>query len=280
MSAALGERAVDGGSHGGDAARPLFLITREETGDDMLAGEAQSLGFRVRRVSLLEISPGADAERLADRIAAAYAPGETGIAWTSRRAAAALATLLPFFKGFLQMLSVPLYAVGAESAALLRKRGVTVHTPEEGLGASHLARFIAERAETDHVRRVIFLHGDRALPDLPEGLRATGIDVTEIEVYRTRFLSPDVSDLESALRGGAAVVAAFFSPSGIEALERLLSAEAVARMRSEATALARGATTHAALDSRGYRHALYPEGNATFESRAAEALHEISRDRP
>ena len=72
------------------------------------------------------------------------------------------------------------------------------------------------------------------------------------------------------------MAAAFFSPSGIEALERLLSPGAVRRLRAEALALARGETTRAALESKGYRNAAV----RAFDAAALEALQSMTRIGP
>lgn len=275
MTDASEERAIAAAHDSGQVA-PLLLITRDEAVDDGLAREAAGYGYRVKRVSLLAIEPGANSERLSDWLLSSPPPG-TAIAWTSRRAAEALArTLSDLSRATLS--KVPLYALGAESAMPARQAGLGVRTPDEALGASKLAKYIAGRTEADHVRRVVFLHGDHALEDFPEGLRARGIEVIPLEVYRTRFLRPDVSEFESALKDDATVAAAFFSPSGVEALERLLTGMGVERLRKTAVALARGATTHEALRSRGYRNASYPRGTVFFHPFALQALRDAMKD--
>ena len=269
MSAAAKDRAVaDAGDRPSQAA-PYFLVTREDQIDDSIVRSAADLGYRVRRLALLATEPGADSATL-ERMVTAIIPNE-GIAWTSRRAAEALARAAA--KRRQNVSRCPLYAVGPESASPLRGTGLTVHVPEEPRGAAHLATYIAGRANSDGVRRVFFLHGDRALEELPQGLRACGIETTCLEVYRTRFLDADVRDLETALKDGAPVVVAFFSPSGVEGLERLLGPVSVARLRESAAAIARGATTFTALTSRGYRMGMmYPERSDSFERYARKSL--------
>jgi uroporphyrinogen III methyltransferase/synthase len=275
MTAASEERAI-AATHGAGQVASLLLITRDHAVDDGLAREAAGYGYRVKRVSLLATEPGANSERLSDWLLSSQPP-ETAVAWTSRRAAEALVrTLSDWSRAALG--KAPLYALGAESAAPARQAGLKVRTPEEALGASQLAKYIAGRAQTDHVRRVVFLHGDHALQDLPDGLKARGIEVTPLEVYRTRFLSPDVSEIESALNEDVTVAAAFFSPSGVEALERLLTEMGVERLRKTAVALARGATTHEALRARGYRNASYPRGTVFFHPFALQALRDAMRN--
>ena len=277
MSAATTERTTGNAHRRPESAAPILLLTRQDEVDDALAREAAGLGYHVQRVALLATEPGRDFASLGGRLASLVL-GEA-VAWTSRRAGEAMVgEASPALRDRLG--HTPLYAVGSESAAPATLAGLSVHLPEEGLGAAVLAETIARRAAIDRVRRVVFLHGDRALHDFSSGLRAHGIEVEPLEVYRTRFLSPDLGDLETALQGDRKIVAAFFSPSGIEAMERLLSAGAVERMRARATVLARGNTTFAALESRGYRHALYPRGKASFDSIAAGALHTVLRNDP
>jgi uroporphyrinogen-III synthase len=255
---------------------PFFFLTRVDPVDDALALQAAGMGFAVIRESLLATEPGVDAPGLADHLLA-MADG-TGLAWTSRRAAEVLATVLPTLHGTLDR--VPLYAVGEESALPVRHAGLSPRVPPEPLGAAELARFIASRAPEDRLRRVVFLHGNRSLPDLPDGLREMGIPVEFLEVYRTRFLAPDFGGLEEALRSGATVLVAFFSPSGVEAFERLLHANSVARFREHAIVISRGHTTTQALRHRGYRKVLAFQPGAPFSQYAAKALQETPGGTP
>jgi uroporphyrinogen-III synthase len=254
----------------------LFIITRLDPRDDALEAEAWNLGYEVVRESLLVTEPGVDATWLSDRIAAI--PDGTGLAWTSRRAANVLALTLP--REYLKLNRVPLYALGEESAGPLRLNGISPFIPGEGQGAAELAEFIAKRAAADGVHRVIFLHGNRSLPDLPDGLKARGIDVEFLQVYKTRFVTADVSGLEVALEEGAPIMAAFFSPSGVEALERFLTPDSRTRFRERAVAMAKGPTTARALEQRGYRTVLVPERAIPFDRYMKEALHSPSGERP
>ena len=255
---------------------PLFFLTRVDPIDDGLAHQATEMGFTVVRESLLETESGADARWLEEHLAE-ISEG-TGLAWTSRRAAEVLARALPALRKHLER--VPMYAVGEDSALPLRQAGFSPHVPPKPVGAAELARFIAERAAGDRLRRVIFLHGNRSLSDLPDGLKEKGIDVEFLEVYRTRFLAPDFGGLEVGLREGAAVIVAFFSPSGVEAFERLLSPDSCARFRERALAISRGLTTALELHERGYRNVLAFEPSAPFAHYAQKALQSTLGDTP
>lgn len=255
---------------------PFFFLTRVDPVDDALALQAAGMGFTVIRESLLTTEPGVDAPRLADHLLG-MTEG-TGLAWTSRRAGEALAEVLPALRA--RLAGIPLYAVGEESASPVRRAGLVPRVPPEPLGAAELARFIASRASEDRLRRVVFLHGNRALPDLPDGLRELGIPVEFLEVYRTRFLAPDFGGLEEALRSGAIVLVAFFSPSGVEAFERLLRGDSGARFREHAIVISRGHTTTQALHQRGYRKVLTFQPGAPFSQYAAKALQETPGGTP
>jgi len=247
---------------------PLLYLTRVHSADDPLELQAEEMGFTVIRESLLETESGVDSRWLHEHLAE-LTPG-TGLAWTSRRAADVLAASLPALREQLQRF--PLYAVGEESAAPLKRAGLKPHVPPDALGAAELARFIAARAGEDGVRRVVFLHGNRALPDLPDGLRERGLDVEYLEVYRTRFLAPDFGSMEEAVREKASVIVAFFSPSGVEAFERLLRPDSRVWLREHARVIARGLTTAEALRGRGYRNVLAFEPREPFVQFARKAL--------
>jgi uroporphyrinogen-III synthase len=248
----------------------LFVIARDDSMDAPLAREAEKLCWSVLRLPLLTTEPGPDRELLLDWLQAP--PPGTSIAWTSRRAAEALAEIaLPRLRGTLERIS--LFAVGEESASPIRDAGMRVEFPPRGAGAASLADWIVGRRDALGIARVAFLHGDKALPTLPNALRAVALEVKAFELYRTRFLSPDVVALVAALEAKTPVTVAFYSPSGIEALERLLSPDQVAAVRENAEVVPRGDTTYQALTARGYRRARSPlHETRTFDAIAREAL--------
>ena len=246
---------------------PLFFLTRLDTIDDPLAAKASELGFTVLRAPLFATEAGRDATSLLKRISAV---GDgLAIAWTSRRAAEALAGTPHSTRRHLA--GIPLYALGEESAAPARRAGLSPVTPGESVGAAGFARFILSRASQEGIRFVLFLRGDRSLPDLPNGLKAGGMEVLSLEVYRTRFLNADVGGLTTWLENGDSIAIAFFSPSGVAALERLLEEPTRAVLHDRAAAIARGSTTAEALEARGYRNVFRP-GTDTFETVVKEAL--------
>lgn len=257
-------------------ARPLLVVARSEPSDDALIQAAQVEGCDVARLELFETKPGSQVESLAKRLEAAE-PG-TAVAWTSRRAAALLAaTALPAHREALARM--PLFAVGAESAAPVAAEGLSVVTPPTGLGAGHLAAHLIENAAALAVKRVLFLHGDRALPDFPEALVRAGIPVERFEVYRTVYLPADPSPVVEALDARRPCVVAYYSPSGIAGLERLLDPAAGQALHADSVALARGETTYQALLRWGYEHAVRPIGErfASFDAFVLDALQSVAR---
>jgi uroporphyrinogen-III synthase len=257
-------------------SRPLLLLTRCDAADDGLARAAESEGCDLARLELFETRPGAQLAALESWLASP--PPDAALAWTSRRAAARLAEIaLPRHRDALERL--PLFAVGEESAMPLTAAGLAVETPTGGLGAGHLAEHLIERAHEMGIRRVVFLHGDRALPDLPDSLARAGIPVDRLEVYRTAYLAADVGSLVHALDARRPCVVAFYSPSGIAGLERLLTPDACETLHQDSVALARGETTYKALLRWGYARSQRPMGQklGSFDAFVLDAVQSIAR---
>jgi len=239
----------------------LLVIARDDPADADEIREAERRGVTVLPLALLRTEPGRDGARMLEWLN--HAEG-SAVAWTSKRAGEALARLaLPSRRDSLSKLS--LFAVGSESAAPLRAAGFTVEVPVRAEGAAALAGWMIRRQTEDGFGRVAFLRGDKALPTLRDALRQAGIPVDEFELYRTGFESPDVAPLTDALRSGSEVMVAFYSPSGVEALERLLPSRALRALRETARATAIGETTHRALLGLGYRHATLFEFCGTWD---------------
>jgi uroporphyrinogen-III synthase len=257
-------------------SRPVLIVARSEPSDDGLVRAVQEEGCDVARLELFETRPGSQVDALAARLETTE-PG-TAVAWTSRRAATVLAgAALPSRRESLERM--PLFAVGEESASPIRSQGLDVSVPPTGLGAGHLASWLIEHAPRLGVKRVLFLHGDRALPDFPDSLARATIPVERFEVYRTVYLPADPAPVVRALDERRPCVVAYFSPSAIAGLERLLDPATDEMLHSEATALARGETTYQALLRWGYAHAVRPMGEqlASFDAFVLGAIHSVSR---
>ena len=272
MSRPLGP--IDAFAIGRKREVPVFLIARCEEHDGPLVDALSARGARVLRLPLLEYEPGPDLARLDAWLR--DAPEGAAVAWTSRRAAAVLVErALPRFAD--RVLALRFFALGPESAAPMVRAGLPVEMPEDPLDAR---RLVAHMTGTCGVRSVSVLHGDRALPDLRDGLRAAGVTVEEFEVYRTQFREADVSEVCRALAAGRLLAAAFMSPSGVEALERLLSPADAERMHHGVTAVAKGGTTYRALRERGYDRAVDPGAQGLpFEACVLDVLDSLMRIR-
>ena len=250
----------------------LLIVARLDPRDDRIVEAAEACSFRVARLPLLATEPGRDVARFLEWLE--HAPEGTAIAWTSRRAAEALAlAALPALQGALARL--PLFAVGAESAAPIVDRHLDVAYVGEEPSASSLARRIVEARGSRGIRRVVFLRGDRSLPDLPAALDRAGIEVEAFEIYRTAFQSPDVDVVRSSIAANDPIVVLYFSPSGIEALEQLLP-DALEALRSRAHAVPIGETTRRALTTRGYASIAEP-GVDPFAPAALQSVKRIPR---
>ena len=229
----------------------VYLVARDDSEDDRLAGGLERNGFAVLRLPLLDTRPGKDASRLPG-IVASLQEG-AALAWTSRRAGEALASAtLPRHRVALE--GARLFALGEASAEPVTSAGIAVTTPPGSgpHGAKALGDLIATRVAAEGIRRVLFLAGNRSLPDFPEALAARGIPAERLEVYETRYLRPDVDELLLALGEHRLACSVFFSPSGAEALEALLLPDALKALHAVPVA-AKGPTTAAALRARGFR---------------------------
>ncbi len=139
-------------------------------------------------------------------------------------------------------------AVGSQTTRRLRERGVAVDLVPGG--DQRVAGLLEALAAFDlDGLRVLCLIGNRARPELVEGLRARGARVDAIEAYRT----VDVEEMDvhvlAAIRGGEIDVVTFGSPSSVESLVRLLGVDLAAL--SGACLAAIGPTTASAMEALG-----------------------------
>lgn len=117
--------------------------------------------------------------------------------------------------------------VGARAASLLRELGIAVERSEP-TGAALAERLPIPRGIA------LLARSDRALPDLPEILRARGATVREVVAYRTiARVEGDRASAARAFAAGAAVVVA--SPSAVEALVAAIGEQALGAARVIAT---------------------------------------------
>jgi len=151
----------------------------------------------------------------------------------------------------------PAYAVGPKTGQWLRRLGLDVQ--DEGAGtASDLVSVIVD----SHVSRpLLFLCGSRRRDELPNGLREAGIPLREQVVYETRTRS------EVDLPGPSAHPwLVFFSPSGLEAVEKTVGRDLTAYRLATI-----GPTTAGHLRSEGY------DVEAVADEPTPEALVDVLR---
>lgn len=135
-----------------------------------------------------------------------------GLLLTSPRAAEALAEALSWLPSeTVRWHARRVFAVGPATAAVLREAGFA---PEgEGSGTADMLADYITRQEFDGP--LLFLCGNRRRDVLPDRLRAAGVPLDELCVYETHLR--DGLDLTSFR---PPFWAAFFSPSGVEAVQR------------------------------------------------------------
>lgn len=165
---------------------------------------------------------------LAERLAA-LRPGDV-VALTSRRAARALA-------GHVVPDGVGLAAVGGGTAHALADLGLTASHVGSG-GSAELAREL----ELAPGARVLFPCAVEAREELEDVLRARGVEVERLPVYRTRAAA-------HAALADDVHVRVWLSPSSVDA-----AAELEARLAQPAPRLGMGPTTAEAFQRRGLEH--------------------------
>jgi uroporphyrinogen III methyltransferase/synthase len=253
----------------------LILLTRED--DDRLASLLVSLGATIRRLPLTRTLPPEDPTPL--RRAAAHLSDFDWVALTSARSVEALTNALVEVRGLAAESDTagPRWAcVGPATAAALRARlGIEADlVPEEWSAASLVGAMLS----AERPRRVLFPAADNARPDLPEGLRAAGVEVTQVIAYRTEDVTPSWEELQppGGLDRWDAIVLA--SGKAVASLRRSLAplGEAGAREwlhRNHPSAL--GASAAAALAAIGVTPADLAE-RPVVEELAAKILERLT----
>lgn len=134
-----------------------------------------------------------------------------GLVCTSPRAVEALRLAMASVPGVAEAwVQRPAFAVGPRTAEVLRQLGLAAEGEEAG-DATELADYIIAQAPG---RPLLFLSGNRRRDALPGALSRASVPFVELTVYETQVRT----DLE--LRGSVADWLVFFSPSGLEAVER------------------------------------------------------------
>ncbi len=156
-------------------------------------------------------------------------------------------------------------AVGPATASAVAAEGFSVdHVAQEFLGVALARELSAPLAG----KKILLPRSERARRDLPDALRASGADVTEIVAYHTGGLGAIEPEVMLAIREAQVDVISFFSPSAIENMRAELGEEVVSRLGTKAAVAAVGPVTVAALRNAGLPVAIEAP-LATSESMAA-----------
>lgn len=141
-------------------------------------------------------------------------------------------------------------AVGSQTTKALRERGLVVDvSPVEDQRAAGLLTALDKGGFDLAGLRVLLLLGNRARRELPDGLRARGARVDEVEAYQTIDVTEPDADALAPIRAGRVDVVTFGSPSSVESLVRMLGADLPAL--SGACFAAIGPTTAEAMAAHG-----------------------------
>jgi uroporphyrinogen III methyltransferase/synthase len=227
---------------------PLFakrvLVPRAASQRGELAHELRARGAEPVAVALLEFAPSARPDELRESLA--RAPSCDWIVFTSANAVRFSAPLLPAGT------HARIACIGAATARAAEAAGLHVSVCPEAEGSPEaLAAEIARAGELAGAR-VLFPRAARAREALADELTRRGAQVDAPEAYRTRAPADAGQALREALTSGIDAVA-LTSPSTVEHLFALLSAQERAALVARARFACIGPTTAAAL------HAACPE---------------------
>lgn len=195
--------------------RRTVVVTRGKGGEDALSARLRALGAEVREIPSIAFAPPADpgpldaALRDLSRFDWAVFASATAVERTLERLAA-----LGLPTGPLARLS--LAAVGPATAeALARAVRPPDLVPAEAKGEA-MAAALAGRVRG---RRVLLPRPAEGRPELLDGLRGAGADVTAVEAYRTVAAPPEaIRPLAGWIEAGEVAAVAFASPSAVRAV--------------------------------------------------------------
>jgi len=156
-------------------------------------------------------------------------------------------------------------AVGPATASAVAAEGFPVdHVSQEFLGAALARELSASLAG----KKICLPRSERARPELPDALRASGAEVIEVVAYHTGGVGMIDPEVMRAIRECQVDVISFFSPSAIENMRVELGDELLARVAAKAALATVGPVTAAALRDAGLPVAIEAPF-ATAESMAA-----------
>jgi uroporphyrinogen-III synthase len=235
----LDEPAGAGGLRG-----KRIAVSRGNDETAPLAALLAPFAVEVMAVPLIAIEPPSDPEPL--RRAAAAIEQYAWVVVASAHAAAALARArgpAPWPP------AVRVAAVGAGTAEALAAHAIPVaFVPAQAEGAALAAGLATEHSLAG--ARILFPRSDRARRAVPDGLRAAGARVDEVEAYRTRLDVTAATALATALARGEVDALVLTSPSNADSLAQVAGARFAAAI-GDVRLIAIGPTTAARLSELG-----------------------------
>jgi uroporphyrinogen-III synthase len=159
-------------------------------------------------------------------------------------------------------------AVGPATATAVAAEGFPVdHVAQEFLGAALASELSASVAGM----KVLLPRSDRARPDLPDALKAAGVEVTEVVAYQTGGVGLIEPEVMRAIQEDRVDVISFFSPSAVENMRAELGGAVFDRVARNAVLAAVGPVTASVLRSAGFSVAVVaPLNTAESMARAIE----------
>ncbi|UXY15871.1 uroporphyrinogen-III synthase [Chitiniphilus purpureus] len=181
-------------------ARRRIWVTRPAGQADALCAALAAQGAEPVRLPLLQIAPAADAAPLQAALDALAGFDLAVFVSPSALDAVAAARTAPWPAG------VPAAVVGPGSAARARALGIApvIAPPAHFDSAGLLAELDTHGSWAG--RRAVLFRGDGGRPDLPDGLRARGLDLTVVAAYRRLPATLTIQALDDALAAGCDAV--------------------------------------------------------------------------
>jgi len=209
----------------------------------------EARGAQVWEVPVIRFAPPSDPARLEQALSHLLAfdwivfTSANGVRWASR-------ALGKLDQDLASLRRCAVAAVGEATAATLRQEGIEpALVPAEAMGASLAAALLTRQPRP---RRVLLLRAETGTPALVNALKAAGIEVEDVAVYRTETnmdLDPQVL---APVRSGLVDAFAFASPSAARSLVKLLGTDGV-KMVNRSRIACIGPTTAAACQELGLR---------------------------
>jgi uroporphyrinogen III methyltransferase/synthase len=188
------------------------VVTRPRGQDQWLAEALQSDGAKVVRLPVIEIGPPADGgAALREAISALH-----DFEWVVLTSANGVASFFSHLRDARDLGGIKVAAIGPATARALAERGVIADlVPRRYVSEGLLEEF----PQPEGRGMVLLARAAGARKVLPEGLRAMGWEVVEVEAYRSVQAPADEEALEAA-KGADLVLLA--SPSAAEAFRMLV----------------------------------------------------------